>query len=255
MVVQLIVQLHPMHPPGDGPWLQINFGRALLLPSRKENVNRLDAVVQHNFRRTLLVPSREENISSLGAAVQPYFRHALRLTSRENIKSLGAAVQHNFRRKLLVPSREENISSLGAAVQPYFRRTLLVPSREENIKRISIAWAPQYSKFRSQAKIPGGAKSFTMKSTGRAATMASSCTLSRYTGCKAKRQRVQLDPQRVQLHCNCSLQFAPIPPTWLRAIPGYRGKTPFLQGVRKNTFSNTSYDIRVLSLLCFVDKC
>ena len=62
-------------------WIQNNFGRALLLPSRDENVNSLCAAVQHNFRRTLLVPSREENINSL-----------------------GAAVQHNFRRTLLVPS-------------------------------------------------------------------------------------------------------------------------------------------------------
>ena len=70
------------------------------------------------------------------------------------ISSPGAAVQHNFRRKLLVPYREENISSLGAAVQHNFRRTLLVPTREENIKRISIAWAPRYSKILTRA--PGG---------------------------------------------------------------------------------------------------
>ena len=102
-------------------WVHNNFERALLLPSREENINSLGAAVQHNFRRTLLLPSREENINSL-----------------------GAAVQHNFRRTLLVPSRDESINSLGVAVQHNSRRTLLVPSREENIKRISTAWAPRY---------------------------------------------------------------------------------------------------------------
>ena len=64
----------------------------------------LRAWVQHNFRRTLLVPSRVENISSLGAAVQHNFRRTLLVPSREeNISSLGAAVQHNFRRTLLLP--------------------------------------------------------------------------------------------------------------------------------------------------------
>ena len=36
---------------------------------------------------------------------------------------------------------------------------------EKNIKRISIAWSPWYSQARSQAKIPEGAESFTMKFT------------------------------------------------------------------------------------------
>ena len=96
----------------------------------------------------------------------------------ENINSLGAAVQLNFRRTLLVPSREENISSLGAAVQHNFRHTLLVPSREENIERILIAWAPRYR----QAKIPEGAKLFTMKYT-RQGSNDGELLYSKYTGC------------------------------------------------------------------------
>ena len=71
-------------------WVQHNFKRAQIPPSREENISSLRNVVQHNFRRTLLVLSREENISSL-----------------------GTAVQYNFRRTQLPPSREENISSLG----------------------------------------------------------------------------------------------------------------------------------------------
>ena len=59
MVVQLMVQLHPMHPSGFGPgYLQHNLRRPLLLPSRKENISSLSAAVQHNFRRALLLPSR-----------------------------------------------------------------------------------------------------------------------------------------------------------------------------------------------------
>ena len=50
-------------------WVQHNFRRALLLPSREENINSLGAAIRHNFRRTLLLPSREEIINSLGAAV------------------------------------------------------------------------------------------------------------------------------------------------------------------------------------------
>ena len=120
---------------------------------------------------------------------------ALLLSSRgQNVNSLGAAVQYNFRRVLLLPSRERNII-LGNAVQHNFRRTLLVPSREENIKRISIAWASRYS----QAKILEGAKSFTMKST-RQGSNNRKLLYPKYTGCKAKRQMVQWDPQRVQLH-------------------------------------------------------
>ena len=69
----MVVQLYPMHPPGGygpGAWVQNNFGRVLLLPSREENINSLGAAVQHNSRRTLLLPSRDDNINSLGAAVQ-----------------------------------------------------------------------------------------------------------------------------------------------------------------------------------------
>ena len=51
-------------------WIQHNFRRTQLLPSREESINSQGTAVQHNFRRTLLVPSREENISSLGAAIQ-----------------------------------------------------------------------------------------------------------------------------------------------------------------------------------------
>ena len=78
-------------------WVQNNFGRALLLPSREQNINSMCAAVQHNFRRTLLVPSREKNISSL-----------------------GAAVQHNFRRTRLVPSWEENIKRISIALAPRY---------------------------------------------------------------------------------------------------------------------------------------
>ena len=67
-----------------------------------------------------------------------------------------------------MPSREENISSLGAAVQHNFRRTLLVPSREENIS--SLGAAVQHN------------------------------LAPKYIGCQAKPQRVQWNPQRVQLH-------------------------------------------------------
>ena len=38
-------------------------------------------------------------------------------------------------------------------------------------------------------------------------------------------------------------------------LPRYRGKTPFCKVLGKGIFSNTSYDVRMLSLLCFVDKC
>ena len=38
-------------------------------------------------------------------------------------------------------------------------------------------------------------------------------------------------------------------------LPRYRGKTPFCKVLGKGVFFNISYDIRVLSLLCFVDKC
>ena len=42
-------------------------------------------------------------------------------------------------------------------------------------------------------------------------------------------------------------------------LPRYRGTTPFCKVLGKiglfEHFSNTSYDVRVLSLLCFVDKC
>ena len=37
-------------------------------------------------------------------------------------------------------------------------------------------------------------------------------------------------------------------------LPRYRGKTPFCKVLGKS-FANTSYDVRVLSLLCFEDKC
>ena len=83
-MVQLIVQLHPMHQTGYGT------GRTQLLSSREENKSSLGTAVQHNFGRTLLVPSRVKNISSL-----------------------GFAVQQNYKRTLLVPSREENIKRLG----------------------------------------------------------------------------------------------------------------------------------------------
>ena len=60
LLVQLMVQLHPMHPRGYGPgYLQHNFVHALLLPYNEGNINSLGAEVQHNFRRTLLMPSRE----------------------------------------------------------------------------------------------------------------------------------------------------------------------------------------------------
>ena len=78
-------------------WVQNNFGRALLLPSREANINSRGAAVQHNFRRTLLLPSRKENINSL-----------------------GVAVQHNFRRALLVPSRVENIKRMSIAWAPRY---------------------------------------------------------------------------------------------------------------------------------------
>ena len=41
----------------------------------------------------------------------------------------------------------------------------------------------------------------------------------------------------------------------LRASYPAIGVNAFLQGVSKNTFSNTSHDVRVPSLLWFVDKC
>ena len=93
--VQLMVQLHPMHPVGYGPGypVQHNYNRTQLPPSTEENISSLDTAVQHNFRRKLLVPSREENINSR-----------------------GTAVQHNFRRTLLVPSSEENIGSRGTEI-------------------------------------------------------------------------------------------------------------------------------------------
>ena len=138
-VVQAIV---PNAPVWLRAWVQHNFRRALLLPSREENVNSLGAAVQHNFRRALLLPSREENVNSLGAAVQHNFKRALLLPSRkENIRSLGTAVQHNFRRALLLPSREENINSLGAAVQHNSSARYYCHLRG----RISVAWALRYS--------------------------------------------------------------------------------------------------------------
>ena len=87
MVIYQIIQESEAPKGATGWWCRVqqSFRRALLLPSREENFDSLDATIQHNFRRTLLVPSREENISSL-----------------------GAAVQHNFRHTLLVPSGEEN---------------------------------------------------------------------------------------------------------------------------------------------------
>ena len=159
---------------GDAPRFFINKGTRPPSPPPF----RRPCWVQNNFRCALLLPSREENISSL-----------------------AAAVQHNFRRTQLLPFREDNINSLAAAVQHNFRRTLLVPSMEENIKRISIAWAraPRYSQARSQAKIPEGAKSLTLKST-RQGSNDSELLYPKYTGCKAKRHRVKSDPQRVKLH-------------------------------------------------------
>ena len=118
MVVQLLVQMHPMHPPGYRPGNRItSVGRYPCHLGRRTSI--AWALRYSITRRTLLVPSREENIKSLGAAVQHDFRRALLLpsTREENVNSLVAAVQHNFRRTLLVPSREDNINSLGAAVQ------------------------------------------------------------------------------------------------------------------------------------------
>ena len=85
--------------------------------------------------------------------------------------SMDAAAQHNFRRTLLVPSREVNISSVGAAAQHNFGRTLLVPSMEENIS--SLGAAAQHN-------------------------LAPECIDRVPT--QAKLQRVQWDPQWVQLH-------------------------------------------------------
>ena len=70
---------------------------------------------------------------------------------------------------------------------------MLVSSREENIKRISIAWAPRYNQVRSQAKIPEGAKLFTMKSTRQGSNDGELLNL-KYTESIAKRQRVQMHP-------------------------------------------------------------
>ena len=65
------------------------------------------------------------------------------------------------------------------------------------IKRISIAWAQDQQPDRcsqagSQAKIPLYAKSFSMKST-RQGSNDGELLYPKYTGCKAKRQRVQWD--------------------------------------------------------------
>ena len=127
----------------------------------------------------LLVPYSEENISSLGAAVQHNFRRTPLLPPREEkISSLDAAVQHNFRRTQLLPPREENISSLGTVVQHSFRRTQLLPSREENISSL-------------------GSSDENISSLGAAVQHN---LAPRYLGCQARRQRVQWDPQRKQLH-------------------------------------------------------
>ena len=108
MVVQLMVRLRA--------WVQYNFGRALLLPSRGENINSLGAAVQHNFRRTLLVvPSREKNINSL-----------------------DVAVEHNFRRTLLVPSREENIKRISIAWAPWYSQARSQAKTPEGAKSFTM---------------------------------------------------------------------------------------------------------------------
>ena len=119
----------------------------------------------------------------------------------ENISSLSAAVQHNFRRALLLPSRKDNISNQGGAVQHNFRHTLLVPFREKNIIEYQLRGRRGTARpnTASRAKIPKGAKSFTMKST-RQGSNDGELLYPNYTGCKAKRQRLQWHPQIVQLH-------------------------------------------------------
>ena len=66
----------------------------------------------------------------------------------------------------------------------------------------------------SQAKIPEGAKSFTIESTGQGSNDRE-LLHPKYTGCKAECQRVQWDLQRVQLHPlhwpdHCSVQFSSV---------------------------------------------
>ena len=58
---------------------------------------------------------------------------------------------------------------------------------------------PTPVQVRSQAKIPEGAKPFALKSTSQRSNDGEVLCL-RYRECKAKRQRVQFSPQRVQLH-------------------------------------------------------
>ena len=54
----------PMHPPGYRLELRITSG-ARYYCHWEGNINSLGAAVQHNFRRAVLLPSREENINSL----------------------------------------------------------------------------------------------------------------------------------------------------------------------------------------------
>ena len=58
---------------------------------------------------------------------------------------------------------------------------------------LPVAYALTTIQARSQAKIPEGAKSFTMKST-RQGSHDGELLYPKYAGCKAKRQRVQLHP-------------------------------------------------------------
>ena len=76
----------------------------------------------------------------------------------------------------------------------------------------------------SQAKIPEGAKPLTMKS-ARQGSNDGELLYPRYTGCKAKCQRVQWDPQRVQLHPLHLPGYGPGGPVFLVGTDGKRGPT------------------------------
>ena len=150
-------------------WVLKNSVRALLLPSREENINTLGAAVQHNFRRTLLVPSREGNISSLGAPVQHNFRRTLLLPYREEI-SIACALLYSITSGAAAyaiwgAKYQENINSLGAAVQPCADcRPVASPKsqRVENLLQSSpqgraATMVSSYTSTQVQSEAPEGA--------------------------------------------------------------------------------------------------
>ena len=101
----------------------------------------------------------------------------------------------------------------------------------------------------SQAKIPEGAKPFTMNSTRQGSNDGELLYL-RYTGCKGKRRRVQWDPQRVQLHPLHLPGYGPGGPVFLVGPDGQRGPTAltcFFVGFR----ASCSVSCSVSALLSF----